>query len=34
VLRPISNASLDDGPGAMAAPSGMANEVDPKKLAP
>jgi hypothetical protein len=34
VLRPISNASLDDGPGAMAAPSGMANEVDPKRLAP
>jgi hypothetical protein len=33
-LRPISNASLEDGPGAMAAPSGMAQESDPKKLAP
>ncbi len=29
-LRPVSNASIEDGPGALAAPSGMA--ADPKNL--
>jgi hypothetical protein len=29
-LRPVSHSSIDDGPGALAAPSGMA--ADPKNF--
>jgi hypothetical protein len=33
-LRPVSDADLDQGPGTLAAPSGMARDSDPKNIHP
>ncbi len=33
-LRPLSDSAISNGPGTLAAPSGMAQETDPKKLSP
>lgn len=33
-LHPLSDSAIENGPGTLAAPSGMAQQTDPKKLSP